>query len=209
MSLQPETLPSPSEPQADAPRPTMRRWAVLAPLALFAGLAFLFLTRLDGSDTSRIPSALIGKPVPVFSLPPLEGLMRDGQPVPGLSTADLKGGGVTLVNVWASWCVPCRAEHPMLVELARTPGVRLLGLNYKDQGENARRFLGALGNPYAAVGADTAGRAAIDWGVYGVPETFVIAPDGTIAYKQIGPITPEAIAGPLGEAIRKAGAGKS
>jgi cytochrome c biogenesis protein CcmG, thiol:disulfide interchange protein DsbE len=209
MSLQPESLPSETqpEPRADSPRQTIKRWAVMAPLVLFAALAFLFLSRLDGSDTSRLPSALIGKPAPTFTLPPLDGLLRDGKPVPGLSDADLKGG-VTLVNVWASWCVPCRAEHPLLVELAKTPGVRLLGLNYKDQPENARRFLGALGNPYAAVGADTAGRAAIDWGVYGVPETFVIAPDGTIAFKQIGPITPEAIAGPLGEAIRKAGARK-
>jgi cytochrome c biogenesis protein CcmG/thiol:disulfide interchange protein DsbE len=118
-------------------------------------------------------------------------------------SADLKGG-VTLVNVWASWCGPCRDEHPLLIELARDPAIRLVGINYKDQPENARRFLGSLGNPFAAVGVDASGRAAIDWGVYGVPETFVIAPDGTIAYKHVGPITQATLQGPLREAIRKA-----
>ena len=110
---------------------------------------------------------------------------------------DLKAlrGDVVVVNVWASWCAPCRQEHPLLMELAKDPGIRLVGINYKDNPENARRFLGALGNPFAAVGADPNGRAAIDWGVYGVPETFVIGPDGTIRHKQIGPLTPEAMDG--------------
>ncbi|PSC06765.1 DsbE family thiol:disulfide interchange protein [Alsobacter soli] len=191
------TAPEPAE----APR--RGRWFVALPLLVFAGLAALFFSQLDGSDKSRLPSALIGKPAPAFALPGLEGLQREGQPVPGLSTADLKGR-VTVVNVFASWCAPCREEHPLLLELAKTPGVRLVGINYKDQPENARRFLGALGNPYAAVGVDAAGRSAIDWGVYGVPESFVIAPDGTIAYKQVGPISPEALKGPLREAIQRA-----
>lgn len=194
---------SPDQLQDASPAPR-RRWFVLAPLIVFALLAALFLVRLFSGDPGRLPSALIGKPAPSFALPALEGLMRDGTPVPGLSTADLKGG-VTVVNVWASWCAPCREEHPVLVELAKDPSIRLVGINYKDQPENARRFLGALGNPFAAVGEDANGRAAIDWGVYGVPESFVIAPDGTIAYKQVGPLTAEAIAsGPFRDAITAA-----
>jgi cytochrome c biogenesis protein CcmG/thiol:disulfide interchange protein DsbE len=159
------------------------------PLLVFAGLALLFLIRLYAGDPSRVPSALIGRPVPAFSLEPVPGLTEAGQPVPGLSDADLKGR-VTVVNVWASWCAPCRQEHPALLELAKDPSVRVVGINYKDNPENARRFLGSLGNPFAAVGADTSGRAAIDWGVYGVPETFVIGPDGTIRHKHIGPLQP-------------------
>ena len=112
--------------------------------------------------------------------------------MPGLSGDDLKGG-VTVVNVWASWCAPCRQEHPLLMDLAKNPAVRVVGINYKDNPENARRFLGALGNPFAAVGGDPSGRAAIDWGVYGVPETFVVGPDGAIRHKHIGPLTPEAM----------------
>jgi cytochrome c biogenesis protein CcmG/thiol:disulfide interchange protein DsbE len=159
------------------------------PVAIFAALAILFLVRLFGGDPSRVPSALIGQPVPAFALPPLPGLVEEGRPVPGLSGADLKGK-VTIINVWASWCVPCRQEHPSLVELAKDPSARLAGIDYKDNPENARRFLGALGNPFAAVGADQSGRAAIDWGVYGVPETFIVGPDGTIRHKHIGPLLP-------------------
>ena len=108
--------------------------------------------------------------------------------MPGLSDADLKGR-VTVVNVWASWCGPCRQEHPLLVELAKDPSIRVVGINQRDDPDNARRFLGALGNPYAAVGTDPKGRASIDWGVYGVPETFIVGPDGTIRHKHIGPLT--------------------
>ena len=110
--------------------------------------------------------------------------------MPGLSNADLKGR-ITVVNVWASWCGPCRQEHPLLVELAEDPSIRLVGINQRDDPDNARRFLGALGNPFAAVGTDPKGRASIDWGVYGVPETFIVGPDGTIRHKHIGPLTPE------------------
>lgn len=176
------------------------------PLIVFVALAGVLLLRLFGGDPSRIPSALIGKEVPAFSLPPVAGLVRDGAPVPGLSSADLKGR-VTVVNVWASWCGPCRIEHPLLMELARDPAVRLVGINYKDDPENARRFLGGLGNPYAAVGSDREGRAAIDWGVYGVPETFVVGPDGKIALKHVGPLSEDAVEKTLKPAIATA-AGK-
>jgi cytochrome c biogenesis protein CcmG/thiol:disulfide interchange protein DsbE len=126
--------------------------------------------------------------------------------VPGLSDADLKGR-VTVVNVWASWCVPCRQEHPVLAELAKNPSMRVVGINYKDNPENARRFLGSLGNPFAAIGIDPNGRAAIDWGVYGVPETFVVGPDGTIRHKHIGALLPAHMPAFL-EKVRAAGAGR-
>jgi cytochrome c biogenesis protein CcmG, thiol:disulfide interchange protein DsbE len=131
------------------------------------------------------------------------GLTEGGNPVPGLSDADLKGR-VTVVNVWASWCVPCRQEHPALVELAKDPAVRVVGINYKDSPDNARRFLRELGNPFAAIGADSSGRAAIDWGVYGVPETFVVGPDGTIRHKHIGPLQPGQMRA-FTDAVRAAG----
>jgi cytochrome c biogenesis protein CcmG/thiol:disulfide interchange protein DsbE len=191
--------------QDEAPAPRRSRALVLVPLMVFGALALLFFVRLFAGDPSRLPSALIGKPVPTFDLPPLQGLQRDGTPVPGLATADLKGGKVHVVNVWASWCVPCRDEHPLLVELAKDPRIALVGINYKDQSENARRFLGALGNPFARVGEDSNGRVGIDWGVYGVPETFVVAPDGTIAYKHVGPLSDDAIKGPISQAIDRAG----
>jgi cytochrome c biogenesis protein CcmG, thiol:disulfide interchange protein DsbE len=176
---------------------------VALPLLLFCALAGLFLVRLYAGDPSALPSALIGKPVPTFALPALEGLRRDGADVPGFASTDLKGG-VTVVNVWASWCVPCREEHPLLARVAAMPGVRLVGINYKDEPENARRFLGSLGNPFAAVGADTKGRAAIDWGVYGTPETFVVNGRGEVVLKHVGPITSDAILTELLPAIQKA-----
>jgi cytochrome c biogenesis protein CcmG, thiol:disulfide interchange protein DsbE len=166
------------------------RLLYLLPAAIFVGLAILFVARLGGGDPSKVPSALIDKPAPVFNLAPLEGLVLDGKPVPGLSNEDLKGR-VTVVNVWASWCAPCRQEHPLLMELAMDPSIRVVGINQKDNPDNARRFLGALGNPFAAVGADANGRASIEWGVYGVPETFIVGPDGTIRHKHIGALTPE------------------
>jgi cytochrome c biogenesis protein CcmG/thiol:disulfide interchange protein DsbE len=164
---------------------------VLVPLVLFLALAGLFLIRLmGGGDPSLIPSALIGHQVPQTNLPPIDGLVRDGKPVPGLAAGDFTGG-VTIVNVWASWCIPCRDEAPVLMDLARDKRVRIVGINYKDEPDNARRFLGRYGNPYVAAGADLNGRTGIEWGVYGVPENFIIGRDGKIAYKLVGGLTPE------------------
>lgn len=167
-------------------------WLALVPLAGFAALAALFYVRLGAGDASRIPSPLINQPVPAFALPPVAGMAS----VPGLADADLRKGGVTLVNVFASWCVPCHAEHPVLAELAADKqlaalGLRVSGIAYKDTDEKTRGFLVKEGNPYAAIGADPTGRTGIDFGVYGVPETFVVRGDGTIVYKFVGPMTPE------------------
>jgi cytochrome c biogenesis protein CcmG/thiol:disulfide interchange protein DsbE len=168
-------------------------WLYAIPLLVFAALAAVFAKGLFSGDASKVPSALIGKPAPAITLAPLEGLQRDGQPVPTFNIADLAKGKATIVNVFASWCAPCRVEHPFLVAMADSPAVKqgkvqLVGFNYKDEAENARRFLGALGNPYSAVGVDRNGRAAIDWGVYGVPETFLIGADGRILEKHVGPL---------------------
>jgi cytochrome c biogenesis protein CcmG, thiol:disulfide interchange protein DsbE len=173
-----------------AERPRSRLIFIL-PGLVFVALVVLFGVQLtSGRNPAEVPSVLINKPVPAFNLAPLEGLLANGQPVPGFSNQDLRGR-VTVVNVWASWCAPCRQEHPLLVDLARDPSIRVVGINQKDNPDNARRFLGTLGNPYAAVGVDPNGRASIDWGVYGVPETFIVGPDGTIRHKHIGPLTPE------------------
>lgn len=163
------------------------RWTAFIPAVLFAALAALFYFAIFAGDPSELPSALIGKPVPDFDLPPVEGLET-----PGLATKDLKTGEMTVVNVWASWCVPCRQEHPLL-ETLRQRGARLVGLNYKDQPEAARRFLGTLGNPFERVGADRSGQVGIDWGVYGVPETFVVDGEGNIIHKHVGPLAPKDI----------------
>ena len=180
-----------------------RRLIVLVPLLAFLALAGVFVLRLGAGDPSRIPSALIGHPAPQTDLPPLPGLEREGKAVPGLASADFKSN-VTVLNVWASWCVPCREEAPLLMTLAADPRVRVVGINYKDQPDNARRFLGRYGNPFIANGTDGNGRAAIEWGVYGVPETFVVGRDGRIAYKLIGPITPDNLERGLKPEIEKA-----
>jgi len=146
------------------------------------------LYRLGAGDPSRLPSALIGHPVPTFDLPAIPGLERDGKPIPGLSNATFQGA-VTLLNVWASWCVPCHDEAPFLEQLSRDKRIQLVGINYKDAPDNARRFLYRYSNPFVATGRDEEGRASIDWGVYGVPETFLVGRDGRIAYKLVGPIT--------------------
>ena len=184
-----------------------RRLFVAIPLLVFLGIAGLFLYRLGAGDPSRIPSALIGRAAPQTDLPPVAGLVRDGVPVPGLSSKDFSGE-VTLVNVWASWCVPCHDEVPFLDALSKDNRIRLAGINYKDQSDNARRFIGRYGNPFASVGADANGRAAIEWGVYGVPETFVVGRDGKIAYKLVGPITRENFETQVKPAIEKALAAK-
>ena len=171
------------------PNPSRRRGMAFLPLLLFAALAGLFWYALHGGDPSRLPSAMIGKPVPAFTLPPLEGLADNGTEIKSFTAEDLAGGKPTIVNVFASWCVPCQEEHPVLMALAKRPGVRLYGINYKDDGASARRFLGRHGNPFSRVGVDRSGRVGIDFGVYGVPETYVIAGDGTIAFRHVGPLT--------------------
>lgn len=177
---------------------------VFLPFILFAILALIFALQLaSGRDESVIPSALIGKPAPNVVLPAVTGLVKDGVPVPGLDPTKFKGQ-VTLVNIFGSWCVPCRVEHPLLMKLSQDKRFVLNGLNYKDKPENAVGFLGNLGNPYAAVGADLNGRGAIEWGVYGVPETFLIGRDGIIAYKHVGPFSEETIRNDLMPAIEAA-----
>jgi cytochrome c biogenesis protein CcmG/thiol:disulfide interchange protein DsbE len=176
---------------------------VFVPLVAFAGLAALFFYRLGAGDPSRLPSALIGHPIPATDLPPLPGLERDGKPVPGLNNATFEGA-VTVVNVWASWCVPCHDEVPLLEQISKDRRIQLVGINYKDAPDNARRFLNRYGNPFAAAGRDEAGRASIDWGVYGVPETFLVGRDSRIAYKLVGPITADNLARTLKPEIEKA-----
>lgn len=169
------------------------------PLVLFGGLAAVFMTQLQsGRDVSEIPSALLGTKAPDLELAALDGSER-----PALTTAAITGK-LTLVNVFASWCVPCRQEHPMLLELSKDPRVNVVGINYKDRNDNALRFLGELGNPYAAIGVDPNGKAAIDWGVYGIPESYLVGPDGTILYKKVGPFDPESFETQLMPAIEKA-----
>jgi len=181
------------------PRRRSRLLLVLLPLGIFVALAAIFLLQLlSGRDASVVPSALLGEPAPQTDLSPLE-----GTGLPGLSYADF-AGKVTLVNVWGSWCLPCRQEHPILMQLARDERIVIAGMNYKDEPENARRFLGDLGNPFDAIGVDPSGRTAIDWGVYGVPETFLVGPDGTILYKHVGPFTPESVTGELLPRIEEA-----
>ena len=169
----------------------MRMFLLAAPLLFFAALATVFYFQLvSGRDTSELPSALIDKQVPAFDLQPLEGFTHNGQQVPGLKSADLNGK-VSLVNIFASWCVPCRAEHPVLMKLAENDELNIVGINYKDRAENARRFLGVLGNPYSRVGVDPKGRTAIEWGFYGIPETLLVGPDGIVRHKIVGPIDAE------------------
>jgi cytochrome c biogenesis protein CcmG/thiol:disulfide interchange protein DsbE len=193
---------SPNANTPEAPKARLSFLMVL-PLIVFAGLAALFWFRLGDGDPSRIPSALIGHPAPQTPLPPLEGLVREGAPIPGLDPALFKGK-VSVVNVWASWCIPCHDEAPLLTALGKDKRLQLVGINYKDAPDNARRFLGRYGNPFGVVGVDGNGRAAIEWGVYGVPETFVVGKDGLIAYKMVGPVTPDNIDTVLKAEIEKA-----
>ena len=181
-----------------------RRVFALLPLLAFLALAAVFtLQLLSGRDNSVVPSALIGKPAPQTLLDPLPGLNRDGVQLPGLDPAAFKGQ-VTVVNVFASWCPPCRDEHPTFMEMGKDDRFRIVGLNYKDTNDKALRFLTDLGNPYDAVGIDGNGRAGIEWGVYGPPETFLVGRDGTILFKHIGPVMPQVAEKELMPAIEKA-----
>jgi cytochrome c biogenesis protein CcmG, thiol:disulfide interchange protein DsbE len=183
--------------EAGAPRKS--RLLMLLPLIAFAGLAAIFLSQLmSGRDAAEIPSALIGQPAPQTKLAPL-----DDTGLPGLDSSEFKGK-VIVLNVWASWCAPCREEHPLLLGLSGDSRFELAGLNYKDPPDLARKFLTGFGNPYAAIGVDRDGRAAIDWGVYGVPETFIIGKDGKIAFKHVGPLTVEAVKAELLPEIERA-----
>lgn len=176
----------------------MRRLLLLLPVLVFAGLAALFWKGLSG-DPSTLPSTLINKSVPAFTLPAVAELN-----VPGLSDGDLKTGKVTVVNIWASWCGPCRTEHPLLMELSKRGDITLVGINNKDEPANAARFLGALGQPFAKVGADTKGRVTIDWGGYGVPETFIVDGAGLIRYKLVGPLSAQMLTTTFDTEIKKA-----
>lgn len=174
-----------------------KRWPPAYTLILLAFLALVAILGIGLTlDPRKVPSPLIGKPVPEFSLPPVKGRTL------GLSSADLKGE-VSLVNVFASWCLSCRDEHPLFMDLRKSGAVPIHGLNYKDQPDDAARWLAELGDPYSRTGADLNGRVAIDWGVYGVPETFLIDREGRIAYKQIGPITPRILDEKLLPLIRR------
>jgi cytochrome c biogenesis protein CcmG, thiol:disulfide interchange protein DsbE len=179
-----------------------RRWLAFLPLAAFALLAALLFVRLNAGDPSRLPSALIGRSAPPLDLAGLDGSV-------GLTDADLRRGHVSIVNVFGSWCEPCHLEHPYLMALAeddalKAKGVVIYGVAQKDSSGNVRRLLGALGDPYAKVGLDPDGRAGIDWGVYGVPETFIVRGDGTIAYKVVGPMTAETLESEVKPQIMKA-----
>jgi cytochrome c biogenesis protein CcmG/thiol:disulfide interchange protein DsbE len=189
----------------EQPKGKRRRVLIaLLPLLLFFGLAGVFLMQLtSGRDTSIIPSALIGKPAPTLALQPLDGAVKNGQPVPPLTSEAIRGK-LTLVNVWASWCVPCRQEHPVILGLSTDERLNVVGINYKDKNDAALAFLGELGNPFSAIGVDPKGAAAIDWGVYGIPESFLVGPDGTILYKHVGPFDDASVRGELLPAIEKA-----
>lgn len=192
-------------PQNDAPRGRgFGRYAVaLIPLIVFGGIAataakMLYDQDFHGKNIAEIPSALIGTKAPSLKLPPLE-----GSGLPAL-TDQAVNGKLTLVNVFASWCIPCRDEHPLLKQLAEDGRLNIVAINYKDKNENALRFLGELGNPYHAIGVDPNGKAAIDWGVYGIPESYLVAPDGTIIYKRVGPFDDISLKEGLFPAMEKA-----
>lgn len=174
------------------------------PVGGFLALAGLFLFAIFGGDPSELPSALVGKPVPDFALLAIEGV-----DAPGFTDEDLRQGEVIVMNVWASWCVPCRQEHPYLEALAEMSGAPIYGLNYKDGADAAQRFLATLGNPFQRVGADASGRVAIDWGVYGVPETFVVNGKGEIVLKHVGVLDPNVIETKIMPAIEAARAAQT
>ncbi|EJJ30474.1 DsbE family thiol:disulfide interchange protein [Rhizobium sp. CF142] len=192
-------------PQENRPKSRgVSRYALaLIPLLVFGGIAataakMLYDQDFHGKNIAEIPSALIGTKAPSLNLPPLE-----GSNLPALTDETVRGK-LTLVNVFASWCIPCRDEHPLLKQLAEDGRLNIVAINYKDKNENALRFLGELGNPYHAIGVDPNGKAAIDWGVYGIPESYLVAPDGTIIYKRVGPFDDISLKEGLFPAMEKA-----
>jgi cytochrome c biogenesis protein CcmG/thiol:disulfide interchange protein DsbE len=196
---------NPATSERSAPRGSLK-WAAV-PVLVFVALVALFAVALETGDPSRLPSTLIGKPAPAMAFPALDGLLEAGKPVPGFTTGEIAKGGVSVVNFWASWCAQCAEEQGLLLQLRDQTGVTLYGVNYKDEPAAARRFLGRYGNPFSAVGTDANGRSAIEWGVYGMPETFVLNGKGEIVFKHVGAVTPESLAGkliPAIEAARKA-----
>jgi len=177
------------------------RLLLFLPVALVGVLFGFFWWGLDPDrDPNAIPSVLISQPAPNFDLPPIEGTQT-----PGLSNADLASTGEpVLLNVFASWCVPCKAEHVVLTRMVEQDGVRLMGVNYKDKPADAAAWLAELGNPYERIGADVAGRVGIEWGISGVPETFVIDADGTVVYRYVGPIVDTGAVDKIKQALEEA-----
>ncbi|SLN54644.1 Thiol:disulfide interchange protein CycY precursor [Pseudoruegeria aquimaris] len=189
----------------------MKRILAFLPIVIAVILGGFLLWGLNPDrDPNEIPSVLISQPVPAFDLPPVEGL-----DTPGLSSADLAendGSAPIVVNVFASWCVPCRAEHAVLTRMVREDGIRLMGINYKDKPQDARNWLADLGNPYERIGSDLDGRAGIEWGISGVPETFVIDGAGTVVFRFVGPVLGDEAIGKLRTALEQArqnGAGET
>ena len=176
----------------------MKRLIYILPILAFIVLAWFLFEGLRGPPPGDLPSVLIGKSVPALALPPLDAATQ------GFGPGDLSSGRVTIVNVFASWCAPCRTEAPQLAELGRTRGVQLFGLAWKDTAKNARVFLDEVGNPYARIGFDGEGRAGIEWGVYGVPETYIIDRHGVIRGRFVGPITPDSLVLDILPAIARA-----
>ncbi|WP_160007980.1 DsbE family thiol:disulfide interchange protein [Rhizobium sp. 18055] len=190
--------------QPPAAKRGLGRYAfALIPLIVFGGIAgtaakMLYDQDVHGKNIAEIPSALLGTKAPSLNLPPLEGAN-----LPALTDAAIKGK-LTLVNVFASWCIPCHEEHPILKELAKDSRLNIVAINYKDKNDNALGFLGELGNPYKAIGIDPKGQSAIDWGVYGIPESYLVGPDGTILYKRVGPFDDVSLNEGLFPAMEKA-----
>lgn len=181
----------------------------VVPVIVFFGIAGLFVAALKWGDPSRLPSMMIGKMAPKSEFPAIDGLALGGKTVAGFSSANFANGKVSIVNYWASWCAECLDEHEHLKTLKEASGADLYGVAYKDTPDSVRRYLARYGNPFNYVGEDPAGRTGIDWGVYGVPETYIIDGEGRVVYKQIGPMTPETIETTLLPAIRKAQAAKA